>query len=153
MQTVLLATSGNTLFFLLDSMQNDEGQTGDSFIGNKRLLAEAWKAEELWCVGTTEDIDGDVQSATNVSAAQYDVYTDAYVNLFPACLWVKREDNVAQIVWVHSKFRRRTIASTLVRARKPAAAENVESIAGMHFWKALGYTEWIPQTKTLALPF
>jgi GNAT superfamily N-acetyltransferase len=150
--TTVRVNSGNTLFFLLEAMRHDEECTGDSFYGNRRLLAEAWKRDELWCAGTTEQIDGEVQAAAHGYACQYDDVTDTYLYLFPACLWITPYDNTAKIVWVHSAYRRRGIASAMVRARTPGAAEDVQFRVGFRFWKSLGFTLWTSETNTMTHP-
>ena len=129
---VLLCRSAKAILFLLDAMNNDEMDCREALIGG-------YKNEEVWCIGTQEDIEGDVYKATGTCAIEYDVLTDQHYHLLPACLWVTREDNAARIVWVHSLYRRSTIGTQLVCARKPKCAMNVETEAGLNFWDKLGY--------------
>ncbi len=137
MSSVLLCRSANAILFLLDAMNND-------MVDCREALIRGYKEDELWCIGTLEDIEGDVYRATGTSVTEYDVHSDQHFHLFPACLWVTREDNAARILWVHSSYRRCGLGTQLVCLRKPKCALNVETEEGLQFWDKLGYAfrEW-----------
>ena len=122
------------VFGLLYELQDDRS----GFVANSSLILQAWKDERLYCLAATETADmynrgvGCHEWFCRSSSGRVSLY------MFP-CFALLSEENkhVLDILWVHSRMRRKGLGTHLIR--KLAIQSTSRQLPGSEqFWGACG---------------